>query len=206
MSSMLTSMTRPYIETAALFTQVWMRPNSRSAAIPICSTCGRSATSAVTAIARPPWDRISSTACSRSAALRAASTTRAPRAAACFAVTRPIPLDAPVMTIVCSDNGRSGNLMDHLVRESFQDRFQCGERAIRPLRRERLGRGLTDDVQGALRMEDLPFRGAVLVAPEAERDLRVADAQVADKQFRNPRRQCRIYDQRFRRGERHHAQ
>jgi hypothetical protein len=42
--------------------------------------------------ARPRGDR----------SVRAASTTRAPRAAAAFAVTRPMPLETPVMTIVCS--------------------------------------------------------------------------------------------------------
>src|SRR5688572_1632503 len=62
-------------------------------------------------VARPPAHRMSSTACSRSPAFRATSTTRAPRPAACFAVTRPIPLEPPVMTITCLSNGMSCSVM-----------------------------------------------------------------------------------------------
>jgi hypothetical protein len=39
---------RPYIETAALFTHVSIRPNSRIAPAATASTCAGSATSAVT--------------------------------------------------------------------------------------------------------------------------------------------------------------
>src|SRR5919107_2141634 len=206
MSSTGTSITRPYIDTAALFTQVSMRPNSRIASFAMRSTWSGSDTSAVTAMARPPRERMSSTTRWRSAALRAARTTRAPRLAACRAVTRPMPLDAPVITMTCSDKGRSGNFIGYLVADSFQDGFKHRCRAIAPHRRQRLGCRLPDDVEGALLVEDLPLRRAVLVTPEAQRGRRLADAQVAKDQFRDPRGQGRIDDQCFRGGERQQAE
>jgi hypothetical protein len=50
---------------------------------------------------------MSSTARTSACSLRAFITTRAPPAAARFAVTRPMPLEAPVMTMTCSWIGNS---------------------------------------------------------------------------------------------------
>src|SRR4051812_34206701 len=86
-----------------------MVPKAISAASPRRSTAASSETSVVTAMAVPPLAAISLVTASRSAVLRAASTTRAPRLAAIRAVARPMPLDAPVMTMTCCfrDFGRS---------------------------------------------------------------------------------------------------
>jgi hypothetical protein len=58
------------------------------------------ATSATTVAISPPGSRIRSAAVRSPSALRAASTTRAPRPAARRAVAKPMPLEAPVITIV----------------------------------------------------------------------------------------------------------
>jgi hypothetical protein len=52
-----------------------------------------------------PASLISSAACPIASSLRALNTTRAPCRAAILAVVRPMPLDAPVMTITCSSSG-----------------------------------------------------------------------------------------------------
>jgi hypothetical protein len=85
--------------------QVSMRPKLLIARSPIRSTSSALATSAATAIAEPPFAVISSTIPWSSASSRAASTTVAPRAAAIRAVARPMPLEAPVITITCSSSG-----------------------------------------------------------------------------------------------------
>ena len=87
--------------TAALLTQVSMRPNAATAAAAIDSTSCGFDTSAATWIARPPACLISLTASRRSPSLRAASAT-ARASLRGTAVTSPIPLDAPVMTTTWS--------------------------------------------------------------------------------------------------------
>src|SRR5688500_6855454 len=91
----------------ALFTQLSMRPNSRSATSARCSTSRSSATSVTTWTAAPPAASMSATTRWSARSLRAASTAEAPRCAASFAVASPIPLEAPVTTTTCSDNGLS---------------------------------------------------------------------------------------------------
>jgi hypothetical protein len=98
-SAIGTAVSRPYTATAALFTQVSIRPNSWIAVSAMRSTSSGTATSATAYVARPPALRIPSTARRRSLSLRAAKTTRAPREAAIFAVIRPMPLEAPVITM-----------------------------------------------------------------------------------------------------------
>src|SRR3954471_21407584 len=90
------------MDRPALLTQVSIAPNSSNAASPRRSTAFSSETSVGTATTRPPFARISSAALLRSVSLRAAITTRAPRLAAIRAVARPIPLEAPVMTMTWS--------------------------------------------------------------------------------------------------------
>src|SRR3954466_2402277 len=90
------------MDRPALLTQVSIAPNSSNAASPRRSTAFSSDTSVGTATTRPPFARISSAALLRSLSLRAAITTRAPRLAAIRAVARPIPLEAPVMTMTWS--------------------------------------------------------------------------------------------------------
>ena len=110
-------MMRPYIDTAALLTQVSMRPNSLNAAAAMASLAAGSATSATTYAARPACRQMPDVAARRSASFRAASTTQAPRLAARLAVTSPIPLDAPVITMTCSSSGLSvGIIMFSSVR------------------------------------------------------------------------------------------
>ena len=75
------------------------------AASAICSTSPRLPTSASTAIASAPFcDRRAATSSSVSP-LRAARTNFAPCSAAASAVAKPIPLEAPVMTMTCSLTG-----------------------------------------------------------------------------------------------------
>ena len=76
-----------------------MRPNAATAAAASASTSRGFDTSAATWMARPPLRLMSATASRRSDSLRAASATAAPFRAARLAVTSPIPLDAPVMTM-----------------------------------------------------------------------------------------------------------
>src|SRR5688500_1465113 len=102
LSSSGTSSSFPKMETPALFTQVLIEPNSRNAAVAMASTSSGFATSATTKVARPPADVISVVTRLRSASFRELRTTFAPCRAASRAVERPIPLEAPVMTMVCS--------------------------------------------------------------------------------------------------------
>ena len=104
-SSSGTSQVSPKMEMPASFTQVSNRPNSRIAAAATCLTSSSLPTSQTTATARPPCPLISSARSRSAASLRAASTTAAPCAAAIRAVTSPMPLLAPVMTITCSARG-----------------------------------------------------------------------------------------------------
>ena len=111
MSSIGSSVRRPYIDTAALLTQVSMRPNARSAASAMVSTWCGSATSAVTvngatAVVADLLDGVRQVV-----AVSRREHHRAPRCAACFAVTSPMPLDAPVITMTCSLIGSSSILM-----------------------------------------------------------------------------------------------
>src|SRR5664280_2471695 len=64
----------------------------------MASTCASSDTSTVTAVAAPPAATISVVTDSASAATTSATTTLAPSAAKRIAVTRPMPLPAPVIT------------------------------------------------------------------------------------------------------------
>src|SRR4051812_13384764 len=96
----------PKIETPALFTQVSNRPNSATAAAATAATSCWRPTSATTGSAWPPDRRISLASSCRACSFRAARTTFAPRCAAHRAVTRPMPLEAPVMTTTCWSSGR----------------------------------------------------------------------------------------------------
>src|SRR3954471_13887898 len=106
-SSSLTSSRRAYRPRPASFTQVSMRPKCSIAARASCSTCWRSETSQVTAIASPPAAVIRLTMSLSVPSLRAASTTLAPFFAAVSAVAKPMPLEAPVITMTCSFKGFS---------------------------------------------------------------------------------------------------
>src|SRR2546423_1467110 len=82
----------------ALFTQASIRPYVSTPARASASTCSRSETSHGKVRHSPPRDRQSTAVSSSSAARRAASTRRAPFPARASAVSRPIPLEAPVTT------------------------------------------------------------------------------------------------------------
>jgi hypothetical protein len=100
-----TSRSRPITVTPAALTQVSKPPKRAIVSSTTCSMRVRSATSAATGCASPPCARISAAMSASVAALRATSTTRAPRLAAVSAVARPMPLEAPVTTTTCSDRG-----------------------------------------------------------------------------------------------------
>ena len=97
------------------------------------------------------------------AAGRARCAPRAPRArparAACFAVTRPMPLEAPVMTIDLLGERSAADV--HRVPHSANDVASRAAPADRRRRRQRLGRRLPHDSQRALLVDDLPLRRAV---------------------------------------------
>src|SRR5919199_134338 len=105
--------------TAAALIQLSKPPNSCTACQAIRSTSLSRPTSAVTWIARPPFALISSAALCSASSLRAASTSAAPRSAAMRAVVRPMPLEAPVMTMTCRSNGFSRTV---IVRSSHRCR------------------------------------------------------------------------------------
>src|SRR5690606_15726567 len=101
----------PYTDTPALFTQVSNPPKCSRATSAMRRTSRSMATSATTQAAAPPRAVIASATSERPSPLRAASTTRAPRAAASRAVAMPIPLEAPVITTVWSSKGFRRSLM-----------------------------------------------------------------------------------------------
>ncbi len=78
-----------------------MRPKRPTAAAAIRSTCARSPTSATTWMASPPAALMRSTMSPSVCSLREARTSLAPSLAAASAVARPMPLEAPVMTMTC---------------------------------------------------------------------------------------------------------
>src|SRR5215213_3913041 len=111
-----TSMTRPNSSgvvsskvakspTAARCTQVSSLPYSSTARSATAFTCSKSEVSATTAIASPPSRRISSTRESSPSSLRAETTTLAPLLANRRAVSRPMPLEAPIRATTCSSTG-----------------------------------------------------------------------------------------------------
>ncbi len=85
--------------TPALLIQVSIRPQREMTVSARCRIDAGSETSQEITIARPPDVAISSASAFSAASPRAATTTVAPRDAAIMAVARPIPLDAPVITI-----------------------------------------------------------------------------------------------------------
>src|SRR6266566_6929323 len=93
------------MEIPASLIQVSNPPKRVTAASATCRTSSSFPTSATTASACPPAALISDSSCRSAASLRAASTSRAPRCAAMRAVVKPIPLDAPVITMTCSSRG-----------------------------------------------------------------------------------------------------
>jgi hypothetical protein len=101
-SSSGTSMSLPTIMTPALFTQVSKPPKRSSAASAIRSTAWRSATSATTWTASGPRWRSCLVRVSSAFSLREARTSLAPLAEASRAVAKPMPLVAPVMTMIWS--------------------------------------------------------------------------------------------------------
>src|SRR5689334_8521648 len=82
-----------------------MRPKRSIAAWTPRSTTARSVMSPGTASASDPPRSISATQLPSASALRAVTTTFAPRSPAARAIARPRPLDAPVTTITCSLTG-----------------------------------------------------------------------------------------------------
>src|SRR3954468_4859842 len=105
LSSSRASSRRANMPIAASLTHESMRPNVSMAVAAIRSTSARWLTSAVTDRALPPAPVMYSTAASRTGPERDASTTLAPCPAAAMAVASPIPLDAPVITMTCSETG-----------------------------------------------------------------------------------------------------
>ncbi len=104
-SSWETSSRRPYIDTPALLIHVSMRPKratQRSAALFNSSSFATSQTAKVTS-----WPASVNWAASdaRAFSFRATSISLAPFSAAIRAVTRPIPLVAPVRSTTCSFKG-----------------------------------------------------------------------------------------------------
>src|SRR4051812_4430294 len=94
-----TSSKRPYATRPAEWTTASTRPNLASTAATAASTARSSATSVGIACAEAaPAARHRSTAAASDSGPRASSTTCSPCSAACSAVARPIPLDAPVTT------------------------------------------------------------------------------------------------------------
>ena len=92
---------------AALLTQVSKPPKRRTAASASASTSSSFATSVGTARAWPPAPSISAASASSAFFERAASTSLAPCRAAMRAVASPMPEDAPVTTMTCSETGFS---------------------------------------------------------------------------------------------------
>src|SRR5947208_7551367 len=82
-----------------------MRPRRSPACSTTCATSSRTEQSAGTASASEPAASISATQLSSASALRAVTTTLAPRPPAARAIARPRPLDAPVTTTTCSETG-----------------------------------------------------------------------------------------------------
>ena len=97
----------PQIETPALLTHVSKRPKRATVSSAILCRSSRLATSATMWMASPPCSVISLTTCWSASSLRETSTTWAPSFAAWQAVTRPIPLEAPVITMICRCSGLS---------------------------------------------------------------------------------------------------
>src|SRR5436309_4056232 len=91
---------RAAIPTPALFTSASMRPNRVTACSINRSTWDRSETSVRTARTSPPLASISVASSRSRSSRRPATTTRAWARANSFAVSRPIPLVAPVITTV----------------------------------------------------------------------------------------------------------
>jgi hypothetical protein len=104
-SSRLIWTARPKTPTAAQLTQVSMPPNCSTATSTTCATAASSLTSAVMCAAWPPAAVTFRTNSASAASSRATATTSAPAAAAIRAAVRPMPLEAPVMTMTCWFNG-----------------------------------------------------------------------------------------------------
>src|SRR5512140_694069 len=81
----------------ALLKRTSSRPNAFSASATIRSASSARETSATTTSASPPAARISPTVACAALAFRSTATTRAPSFAKRIALSRPIPLAAPVM-------------------------------------------------------------------------------------------------------------
>src|SRR5918995_2473808 len=106
-SSGVVSSRRAKRETAARCTQVSSRPYVSAAVSATAFTCSKSVTSAATAVGSPPRPRISCTRESSPSSFRAETTTFAPLSANRRAVSRPIPLEAPISATTCSSTGFS---------------------------------------------------------------------------------------------------
>ena len=124
--------------------------------------------------------------------MRAASTTRAPARAAFCAVTSPMPLDAPVITMTCSRDGLERRFHGRTWSVTLHHRLHHRVQPVADARGQRLGRRLPDDAQRALLVQHLEFGPAFVGAPAAQRHGRLADAQPADDDLRQPRWQRRI--------------
>ena len=89
--------------------------------------------------------------------MRATSTTVAPRAAAIFAATSPMPLDAPAITITWSRTGFRVNAVGTSSADRSVVQDALGERAhpVADAVAERLGRRLMQEVERAALVHDL---------------------------------------------------
>src|SRR5215210_2945681 len=91
--------------TAARCTHVSSLPYSCTARSATAFTCSNSEVSATTAVASPPLPRISSTNEQSPGSLLAEATTFVPLLANRRAVSRPMPLEAPISTTTCCSTG-----------------------------------------------------------------------------------------------------
>src|SRR5215218_9288173 len=95
------------MEIAAKCTQVSSRPYLSAVVSATAFTPSKSVTSATTSVASPPARLISPTSESSPSLLRAETTTLAPFSANRRAVSRPMPLEAPISATTCRSTGFS---------------------------------------------------------------------------------------------------
>ena len=126
-------------------------PYSSTAPSATTFTCSNSETSAGMAMASPPLSRISSTRESSPFSLLALTTTLAPLLANRRAVSRPMPLEAPITPTTCSSMGFN------LIAFSFP----CRSRPRRGLVRSSFAKEITQDRREPLRLLDVGEVAAV---------------------------------------------
>src|SRR2546423_5531598 len=174
-------------------------PNSRSTASAARSTWSASATSVGRIKARPPNRSTSRRAPSRPSRPRASSPMCAPSRAKARAVARPNPADAPVITTTSGLVNCFKLLFPLHVTPLFTPNPLPGQQArhriFQPLseaRRQRPRAGLPKHVKRAALVEHLVAARAALCAIEAYCYNRISDAQILQRNLRQPLRHVRV--------------